>query len=227
MSKNLFVIGTGTDIGKTYVTGLLLKKLNEEGVNVAYYKAAMSGNDRDSDGFLIPGDALSVKNVSGISQELKSMCPFVYENALSPHLAAKVENLEVDLNEVYEGLNNLSLHYDYVTMEGSGGILCPIRFGDQEVWLYDIIENINAPVILIADAGLGTINSVGLTVEFLKARNIKLQGIVFNNYEEGSIMHEDNLKMCEYITGSKVVAKVHRGDTDIDIDTDFLLSMYE
>ena len=61
MAKAIFVTGTGTDVGKTYVTGLLLKKMNEMGKKAAYYKAAMSGNERDSEGNLIPGDAVSVK----------------------------------------------------------------------------------------------------------------------------------------------------------------------
>ena len=61
MAKAIFVTGTGTDVGKTYVTGLLLKKMNEMGKKAAYYKAAMSGNERDSEGNLIPGDAVSVR----------------------------------------------------------------------------------------------------------------------------------------------------------------------
>ena len=67
MSKGIFITGTGTDIGKTYVTGLIVKKLRESGVNAAYYKAAMSGNERRADGSLIPGDALQVKTMSGIA----------------------------------------------------------------------------------------------------------------------------------------------------------------
>lgn len=227
MAKKLFVIGTGTDVGKTYVTGLMLKKLNEANFNCAYYKAAMSGNDRNMHGDLIPGDALNVKTMSGITQNIESMCPYIYENAVSPHLAAKMEGLEVDLDVVISGFKSLLDKYDYVTMEGSGGILCPIRFGDQEFWLYDIIQKLDMPVVLIADAGLGTINSVGLTAGFLKAKGIRLKGIIFNNYEENDIMHEDNLKMCEYITGSKVVAKVEEYDTDIDIDLNTLIDMYE
>lgn len=90
-AKTLFITGTGTDVGKTYVTGLILKKLHQSGVSAAYYKAAMSGNDRRADGTLIPGDALTVKEVSGISQPVEEMCPYVYENAVSPHLASKME----------------------------------------------------------------------------------------------------------------------------------------
>ena len=75
-------------IGKS-MTVWCMKKLHEAGKDAVYYKAAMSGNERSADGSLIPGDALHVKNVSGISQELGEMCPYVYETAVSPHLSGK------------------------------------------------------------------------------------------------------------------------------------------
>ena len=103
MSKSIFITGTGTDIGKTYVSALIVKKLRQKGNKYAYYKAAMSGNDRRADGSLIPGDALFVKEMSGISQSLDDMCPYVYENAWSPHLASRVEGNPVDLLNPPEG----------------------------------------------------------------------------------------------------------------------------
>ena len=103
MSKAVFITGTGTDMGKTYLSGLIVKKLAQAGKNPAYYKAAMSGNDRRADGSLIPGDALFVKEMSGISQSLDDMCPYVYENAWSPHLASRVEGNPVDLLNPPEG----------------------------------------------------------------------------------------------------------------------------
>ena len=89
MSKAVFITGTGTDIGKTYLSGLIVKKLAQAGKNPAYYKAAMSGNIRCYDGSLIAGDASYVKYISGTEQPIDSMCPYIYENALSPHLASK------------------------------------------------------------------------------------------------------------------------------------------
>ena len=83
MSKALFITGTGTDIGKTYVAGLIVKKIAQAGKSAAYYKAAMSGNNRRADGSLIPGDALFVKQTSGIQQPIAEMCPYIYENAWS------------------------------------------------------------------------------------------------------------------------------------------------
>src|SRR3712207_3996685 len=120
--NSVFITGTGTDVGKTFASALLVKKLKESGVNVGYYKAAMSGNDRDINGNLIPGDAHYVKSISGIDQSLESMCPYVYEQALSPHLAAKLEGNPVDLKEVKKCFDELKNQYDCLIVEGSGGI---------------------------------------------------------------------------------------------------------
>ena len=135
MSKALFVTGTGTDTGKTYITGLIVKKLQEARKNPAYYKAAMSGNERRPDGTLIPGDALAVQTMSGIDQSLTSMCPYVYEHAYSPHLASRLEGNPVVMDVVKHGFADVTADYDYVTVEGSGGILCPICFDEAKIQL--------------------------------------------------------------------------------------------
>lgn len=227
MSKNLFVTGTGTDVGKTYVTGLILKKLEQEGLKAAYYKAAMSGNDRRSDGSLIPGDALHVKNVSGIAQPLEEMCPYIYEHAVSPHLASRMEGNPVELAHVLETFQEVCEKYDYVTMEGSGGILCPLCFDEAKIALPDVIRACGLGCLLIADAGLGTINDVGLTAAYMKTEQIPLKGIILNHFQPGDVMQEDNLKMCEYLTGVKVIACVKDGDTELDISVEALEALYE
>ena len=100
MSKRIMITGTGTDVGKTYVAGLVVKKLNQAGKNAAYYKAAMSGNERRADGRLIPGDALQVKEMAGITQPTEEMCPYLYQAAVSPHLAARMEGGPVEMERV-------------------------------------------------------------------------------------------------------------------------------
>lgn len=227
MSKAIFITGTGTDIGKTYVTGLIVKKLAENGTAAAYYKAAMSGNDRRPDGSLIPGDALFVKNTSGIAQPLESMCPYIYENAYSPHLASRIEGNPVEMPVVKDGFCKLADDYDFITVEGSGGILCPICFDEAKIQLEDVIKELNLSSLLIADAGLGTINSVVLTAEYMKARHLTIKGIIFNNYHPGNIMEDDNIRMCEYMTGLPTLAKVSPGDNDLHIDIDVLKNLYD
>jgi len=133
MSKYIFITGTGTDVGKTFVTALIAKKLHSAGLSCGYYKAAMSGNEVDENGYVIPGDAKFVKDFSGINQSLESMCPYVYENAVSPHLASRIEGNPVNLTVVKKGLEEVSKCFDYVIMEGSGGILCPIEYDTKKI----------------------------------------------------------------------------------------------
>ncbi len=227
MSKKLFITGTGTDVGKTYVTGLIVKKLRENNKKAAYYKAAISGNNRRSDGSLIPGDALQVQTMSCIEQPLEEMCPYIYETAVSPHLASKIEGNPVEMEQVLNGFDNACNKYDYITAEGSGGIFCPLRFDEQKIQLEDFIKVRDLSCLMIADAGLGTINAVVLTAEYMKAHKISVKGIIFNHYEPGNKLHDDNLFMCEYMTGLKVIACVKDGDTDLDIPFEVLEGFYE
>ena len=227
MGKGIFVTGTGTDVGKTYVTGLIIKKIKENGMTPGYFKAAMSGNEREEDGTLIPGDALWVKNVSGISQSVEEMCPYVYEHAYSPHLASRLEGNPVVMDVVTHGFADVTAVYDYVTVEGSGGILCPICFDEARIQLEDVVKELHLSSILIADAGLGTINSVVLTAEYMKTHELPLKGIIFNHYHPGDVMEDDNIFMCEHMTGLPTLAKVQDGDTELDMNIDALCALYD
>ncbi len=227
MAKKIFITGTGTDVGKTYVAGLLLKKLKENDLNAAYYKAAMSGNERTKEGVLLPGDALYVRKISGIKQSLAQMCPYVYETAVSPHLASRIEGGPVVMEEVARGFQEVCRQYDYVTMEGSGGILCPICFDEKELWLEDVIRELGLSSLIVADAGLGTINSVALTAEYMRAKKLPVKGIIFNHFHPGNRMEEDNLRMCEYRTKLPVLACVKEGDRELEIEIDKLTALYE
>ena len=227
MSKSLFVTGTGTEVGKTYITALLLKKLHESGFRCAYFKAAMSGNDRAPDGTLIPGDARHFRQVSGISQPLETMCPFVYETAVSPHLAARLEGNPLELETVKAGFDRLTAQFDYIIAEGSGGIVCPLRYDEKKIFLEDVISALKMPCLIVADAGLGTINSVVLTVEYMKARGLVVKGIIFNHFHPGDVMEEDNKIMCEELTGVPVLACVEENAADLNLGAAFLAALCE
>lgn len=227
MSKYLFVTGTGTDVGKTYVTGLIVKKLKEAGVNPAYYKAAVSGNDRDTEGKLIPGDCKFVRDMSSISQPLEEMCPYLYEVAYSPHLASRVEGNPVKKSVVLDGLSKVSDTFDYVTMEGSGGILCPIDYDHEKLMLWELVKDLQMPCIIVANAGLGTINDVGLTTFFMKEKGIPIAGVIFNHFHPGDVMEEDNIRMCRELFGIQVIATVKDGDTELDVESKVLLGLYK
>ncbi len=228
MSRNLFITGTGTDIGKTYVSGLIMKKLREKGRKAAWFKAAASGNVKGGDGKLICGDALSVKKASGMDESLSDMCPYIYEAAVSPHLAARLEGNPLDIEVVKKAFSDLTERYDLVTVEGSGGIACPLFFEEgSEIWLEDLIRELNIPTLIVAGSGLGTINFVILTAEYMKDHDITVKGIIFNRFHPGDIMEEDNIRMCAHRTHLPVLACVKEEDKDISTDTDTLEALYE
>jgi dethiobiotin synthetase len=225
MSKGIFITATGTDVGKTYVTALIVKKLREAGYNAGYYKAALSGAERTENGLHI-GDAYHVKTTAKLENNCIDMVSFVYETAVSPHLAARLEGNPATLEKIAADYEKQCSKYNYVTVEGSGGIICPIRYDDeQQIFLEDIIKKLKLAVIVVADAGLGTINSTVLTVRYLESKNIQVKGIILNHYHEG-VMEDDNIRMIEAITDIPVVALVGDGDSNIDIDVDMLEALY-
>ena len=81
--------------------------------------------------------------------------------------------------------------------------------------LKDLIKELAAPIVIVADGGLGTVNSTLLTVEYARNNNIPILGIILNNFEPDNFMHQDNLKQVEYLTGEKVIATVEKGQKDI------------
>ncbi|OUO77192.1 dethiobiotin synthase [Blautia sp. An249] len=222
MSKGIFVTGTGTDVGKTYVTALLVKKLRESGYKAGYYKAAISGASRIEE-----SDAGYVKKISKIPQEEETLVSYLYQEAVSPHLAARWEGRPVEMEQVKKDFAKVKQQYEYVTVEGSGGILCPIRWDEKEkVMLEDVIQMLGLNLILVADAGLGSINATVLTTEYLKQKNRKVKGIILNHFT-GTEMEEDNRKMIEELSGIPVIATVKPGQEDLETDGKTLASLYE
>ena len=226
MGKALFVTGTGTDIGKTYVTGLIVKCLRDAGLSAGYYKAALSGAEVAADGTLLPGDALHVARVAGLDAADVTVS-YVYRDAVSPHLAAQIEHRPMDFAKVAEDYRRAKERTDYLTVEGSGGIICPLRWdGDEHVVLDDLAVRLGLAALVVADAGLGTINAAVLTAEHLYARGIPLRGFIFNNWQ-GDLMQEDNVRMVEEITGARVLARVAHGAAELPMRADALAALYE
>lgn len=227
MGKAIFVTGTGTDVGKTYVTGLLVKKIRDAGLDGSYYKAALSGAEPDGQGNLVPGDAAWVKETAGLKDPLTDLVTYVYREAVSPHLAARINHRPVELETIREAFQKVRDRHEYLTMEGSGGILCPLRWDErQHLLLEDMIRALDLGCLLVADAGLGTINSTVLTVEYLQHRSIPVRGILFNRWKPGDRMQEDNRAMVEELTGIPVLACVKEGDRELEGPLDGLLAAY-
>ena len=227
MSKGIFITATGTDVGKTFVTGLIVKKLRDADLNAGYYKAALSGAELQPDGTWLPGDAAYVAKISGMTEKPEELVSYIDKTAVSPHLAALREGNPVELDKVKADFAAAQAKYDYVTMEGSGGIICPIRWDEQHLLLEDVIKATNLGTLVISNAALGSINACVLTVFYLQQKGIPVRGIILNNYDGKDFMQSDNKKMMEAITGVPVIAEVKPNDTELDIDVEVLKGLYK
>ena len=220
--KGLYILGTGTDVGKTYITALWLKRLREAGHDVAYYKAAVSGAPS-----ITESDAGYVKQVAGLSQADDTLLSYVFDEAVSPHLAARHEGKVIDRTVVNKNFCHVARAHAYTTVEGSGGIICPLHVTDTELYmLEDVVKDLNLPTIVVATAALGTINSTVLTIHYLQSKGIPVKGIIVNHYT-GNPMEEDNCVMMERLTGTPVLDRVGPGQTSLHMDVDAMLSCYE
>ena len=226
MSRAVFITATGTDVGKTYVTALIVKRLREAGINAGYYKAALSRAE-ERGGRLVPGDADFVARASGMAEPPESLVSYVYKNPLSPHLAAQIEGNPPELDAIKRDFARALKKYDYLCVEGCGGIVCPIRWDERKIMLEDIIKACGLAVVIVAPSGLGSINSAVLTVEHARAAGIEVRGIIMNGYDETQLMHRDNKYMIEVLTGVRVTACVKRDDTALDVSVEELCGLFK
>lgn len=226
MSKKLFITATGTDAGKTYVTALILKKLIQSGINAGYYKAALSGAEYEN-GVLTAKDADYVNKTANINANLSEMVSYVYKLAVSPHLAAKIEGNPLEMQKVKNDFDTACRKYDYVVTEGSGGIVCPIRIDDKEIWLTDIIKELNLKTVIVVPAGLGSINNSILTVEYIRNLDIEIKGIFLNFYHSESTMENDNKLMIEKYTGIPIIACIPPNANELDTDVKNILTLFD
>lgn len=236
MSKGYFITATGTDVGKTYVTALLVKKWRDLGIDAGYYKAALSGAEL-RDGKWVAGDADHVKRFANIDDSQEQLVSYVYKEAVSPHLAARKEGNPVELSKVREDFEAACNRHEFIFAEGSGGIICPIRYdGDtatgiddvakvvpQKIFLVDIIKALNLPILVVTTAALGSINACVLTVEYARSRGINVHGLIVNRYgmSKNYEMEDDNIKMMRDLTGLPVFAKISEGNNDLGVDKTF------
>lgn len=215
MTKGIFITATGTDVGKTYTSALIVKSMRKAGINCGYYKPALSGAEIVGDK-IIPGDCAYVFKEAGIDKDPIDYVSYIFKPAVSPHLAAIKENNPIKLEKIKKDFNRIKSEYDYLLIEGAGGIICPFNIEDNLI-LPDVIKALNLDIIIVASAELGTINSTVLTIEYAKQKGIKVKGVILNKYDEKNEMQRDNLIQIEDLTGIKVLTTVKENDEYIDL----------
>lgn len=227
MTRGIFVTAIGTDVGKTYVSALLVKKMRDLGYNCGYFKPALSGAE-EINGEIIPGDCAYVLKTAGINKKPQDVASYIFKTAVSPHLAAEIEGVTIQKNKIKKDFEDLKKEFDYIIVEGAGGIICPFNLDkNNQLLLSDVIKSLDLDVIVVATAKLGSINATVLTTEYIKSQGINVRGIILNNYTPDDFMEVDNKNQIEYLSGINIITEVHNNEKDLNITEEKLLSIFK
>jgi len=185
--QGVFITGTSTEVGKTFVGVALARALNQRNVNVIPRKPIESGCFK-CDGELIPQDALALQEAAEYPGRLSDVCPYRFEPPISPvraaHLANQVLTTEQLVNICLRGSEE-----GFLLVEGAGGFYSPLAENGLNA---DLAVALQLPVLLVADDKLGTLSQVLLNVEAIQMRGLPLAGVVLNTMNEEQNDYMDN-----------------------------------
>ncbi|MGW4242803.1 dethiobiotin synthase [Nocardia sp. NPDC004722] len=200
MTRLLFVTGTSTDVGKTIVTAALAATAAASGLNVAVCKPAQTG--------VAPGEPGDLAVITGLSGVTRTVELARYPEPLAPDTAARRSGHPLlTLSETVAGIESCA-DADLVLVEGAGGLL--VRIGDFT--LLDLAQKLSAPVLLVAAAGLGTLNHSELTTRTLAAAGVECAGLVIGSWPaDPDLASECNRTDLPAVTGVDLVGSLPEG----------------
>jgi dethiobiotin synthetase len=185
--QGVFITGTNTGVGKTYIGVLLAKQLTQKNVIVIPRKPIESGCLKRGDE-LIPNDASALKKAANYEGALSEVCPYRFEPPISPvraaHLANIVLTTEQLVNTCLQGSEK-----GFVLVEGAGGFYSPLS---EDGLNADLAMALQLPILLVANDALGCLNQVFLSAEAIKMRGLNLVGVVLNSMSERKEENIDN-----------------------------------
>ena len=172
-TNGIFITGTGTDVGKTFASGFVLALLKSLGHHTLYYKPIQCGPAHFAEREFAGGDTQVIHEILGHADVAYT---WRLRNPSSPHLAFACESVTFDMKPIQEKLVACRKDFDFVVMEGAGGIRVPIS---DKLEMTDLARTCSFPTLVIAEPGLGTINHTLLTLEHLSSHHIPVAGFAF------------------------------------------------
>lgn len=202
---NYLITGTDTEIGKTYVTALLLKDLRRRGFMAAGYKPVACGDRQDP---------RALREATDPNLSLDEINPLYLRTPTAPYVAANFERQTVDLDMLAAGYRHLASRFDPVLVEGVGGWEVPLAPGKT---VADFALLLDLPVILVVGNKLGAVNHAIMTAKSIAARGLTCRGVVLNHLgEEWDTAALTNKALIEEFTGLPVLAELIHGQDSLD-----------
>ncbi len=213
--NGVFITATDTGVGKTITSGLLIRALIQRGIKTGAMKPLETGCLRQGDE-LLPSDGMFLKEMAEMDDPIDFVTPLRFELPLSPLAASRLEKKPVSLKKLFQSYEYLRKKYDFLVVEGAGGILVPvclkedaiIQTSQKAIYISDIIKALNIPLIIVSRATLGTINHTLLTVNYAINIGINVIGIIinFNNPPGVDISEKTNPDIIEELCPVPILA---------------------
>ena len=189
--NQVFITGTDTEVGKTYVSSLLIKYIKQHKRSVTGFKPIAAGAEQ-AFGELVNEDALTLLESGNVALPYKLINPFCFEPPIAPHIAAKKAGEEITKMALSSHLGVLKhQELDHLIIEGAGGWALPINDNDL---LSDWVSEQNLPVILVVGLKLGCLNHALLTLSHIKQSGVKCVGWIANYVDDGMLEQDENLQ---------------------------------
>lgn len=179
-ARGIFVTGTDTGIGKTIVAAALARLLMERGVNVGVMKPVTSGCAVRS-GQVVSEDAELLCWGAGTDPADPDVAPYLLKAPIAPAVAASMEGVRVDFGRIRDAYGRLADRYQFMIVEGAGGLMVPLAGG---MLVADLAGSLQLPLLVVARPGLGTVNHTVLTCFAAKKLGLSVRGVIINNYPE-------------------------------------------
>jgi dethiobiotin synthetase len=197
--QGLFITGTDTEVGKTFVTASLAAVLRQS-IDVGVFKPMMSGIAREHP----QSDAQLLKKAAQVHDALSEINPYQFDEPLAPFVASKRAGKNISLSELLLAWSKIKNKHDFYLVEGAGGLAVPLG---EDYLVGDLAKALQLPLVIVARPGLGTVNHTLLTVYYAQQLGLRIAGIVINGLKpaEASVAEQTNPALIESYSGIPVL----------------------
>lgn len=204
MTNGIFITGTDTGVGKTVFSAALARLLRNKGLNVGVMKPVTSGCI-ERDGSLVSDDAELLAWGAGISVT-DDVAPYLLREPIAPSAAAEMEYRKIEFSRILAAYHRLSEEYDFLIVEGAGGLMVPLAGG---LLVADLVKLLDLPLLVVARPGLGTVNHTILTCFVARELGLDLKGTIINNYPDSPDSAESTAPhLIDSLSGVPLLARL-------------------